>query len=335
MVGHRLLAGVKDDFYDLVHSFTSWRFWQTLGVTFIGLFLFSVGINAILIPHKLIASGATGIALLIFYAVGKPSVGIIYWLLNIPILALGWRAMSLKYVALALIGVFMSGLTLEMTHNISIPITDPLMASILAGVLTGCGVGLYLRFGGSAGGIDVVAAVLRRKYGMPMGTTFILINTLNFCIGGFINHSLDIAFYTAVAMYVHSAMVERMQSGFSPRKSALIVTVKPVEIAEQVMRRLNRGVTFLHGSGGMSQKSTRVVYTVVNMVELARLKEIIFHIDPRAFMAVSDTSEVIGYRFVTWADAGFEAKRARKHGEGLMQTADDKVIPAPQRPLGV
>ena len=308
MVGQRLLEGVKDDFYDLVHSINSWRFWQTIGVMVVGLSLFSVGINGILVPHKFMASGATGIALLLFYCFGKPSVGLIYWLLNVPILFVGWRTMSLKFVVLALAGVVISGAAMELTREVRIPVNDPLMAAIIAGSITGSGVGLYLRFGGSAGGLDIVAAVLRRKVGIPMGTTFISVNAIIFVAGGIINHSLETAFYTAVAMTVHSRVVERLQSGFSGRKAALIVTSQPTEIAEQIMRRLNRGVTFLHGSGGMSQRETRVVYTVVNMVELARLKDIIFHCDPRAFMSVTDAAEVIGYRFLSWADQGFEAR---------------------------
>ncbi|HET6346921.1 MAG TPA: YitT family protein, partial [Myxococcota bacterium] len=182
---------------------------------------------------------------------------------------------------------------------------DPLMAAIIAGVLSGTGVGLYLRYGGSAGGMDIVAAVLRRKVGIPMGTTFISVNFLNVVAGGLISRSLDIAFYTFIAMFVHSRMVERMQAGFSARKACFIVTSQADAIAEQIIRTLNRGVTFLHGSGGMSQQPTRVVYTVINMIELARLKEIIFNLDPAAFISINNASEVIGNRFVSWADEGF------------------------------
>ncbi len=310
MVGQRLFAGVKDDFYDLVHSLNSWKFWQTIAIMCVGLTFFSIGINAILVPHKFISSGATGIALILYYVFGSPSVGTIYWLLNIPILLVGWRTMSMKFVVLAVLGVFISGLTMQLTHDVRIPIQDPLMAAILAGVLTGGGSGLYLRFGGSAGGLDIVAAVVRRKWGIPMSTTFISVNAVNFILGGIINHSLEIAFYTAVAMVVHSRMIERMQTGFSSRKAALIVTSRSEEIAEQVMRRLNRGVTFLQGYGGRSQRSIRVIYTVVNVIELARLKEIIFHSDPKAFVAVTETAEVIGNRFVSWAQQGFEDKNA-------------------------
>jgi uncharacterized membrane-anchored protein YitT (DUF2179 family) len=142
--------------------------------------------------------------------------------------------------------------------------------------------------------------------------------------GGIIAHSLDIAFYTSIAMFVHSAMVDRMQSGFSARKAAIIVTSEPDAIAEQVLKRLNRGVTFLHGSGAKSQTQKRILYTVINMIELARLKEIIFDVDPRAFVAISNTAEVIGNRFVTWEEQGF-AKRVGRVGASAA-LAGTKVV---------
>ena len=303
----KFLAGVKEDFYDLVHSVGSRQFWATIALMVVGLTLYSIGINGLLLPHKFISTGATGIALLIYYWLGSPSVGVIYWLLNIPILILGWRTMSMKFVFMALIGVFISGLTIQLTQGIVIPVptSDPLMAAILAGVLTGGGCGLYLRYGGSAGGIDIVAAVVRRKYGVPMGTTFIAVNAINFIVGSLVGGSLELAFYTAIAMVTHSKMIDRVQAGFSSRKAALIVTSQSLEISQLILRRLGRGVTFLEGSGGMSQKSLKVIYTVVNLVELARLKELIFHCDPNAFVSVTDVAEVIGKRFISWSSQGF------------------------------
>lgn len=311
MTAQGLFRGVKEDFYDLAHSLNSWRFWRTVGMMVLGLTLFSIAINAILIPHKFLASGATGLALALYYLLGQPSPGVIYWLINIPILFVGYRTMSLKYVVVAVLGVAISGATMELTQGVAIPTTDPLMAAIIAGCLSGMGVGLYLRYGGSAGGVDIVAAVLRRKAGVSMGTTFIAVNAINVLAGGLLAHDLAIAFYTSIAMVVHSHMVDRMQSGFSARKTAFIVSTKPDAIAEQVLRRLNRGVTFLNGTGGIRQNPVRIVYTVINMIELARLKEIIFDLDPSAFVAVSDTAEVIGNRFVTWEDQGFNRRISR------------------------
>lgn len=307
-----LLRNVKDDFFDLATSLNSWRFWRTLAMMTVGLTLMSLAINGVLIPHHLNASGATGIALSLYYFFGKPSVGVYYWLINVPILIVGWRAMSLKFVFLAIVGVAISGASLQLTHGIVLPCHDQMMAAVMAGTLSGLGVGLYLRYGGSAGGLDIVAAVLRRKMGIPMGQTFIGVNALNVLAAGLLSHSLEVAFYSAIAVFVHSRMVDRMQSGFSARKAAFIITREPDKLASEILRTLRRGCTFFFASGGMTQQETRVIYTVVNFIELARLKEILYHMDPTAFLAVHDTTEVIGNRFISWEEEGFVGKRRPK-----------------------
>ena len=126
---------------------------------------------------------------------------------------------------------------------------------------------------------------------------------------------------------VHSAMVDRMQSGFSARKAAFIVTREPDLLAREILRTLNRGCTFFLAKGGMTQQETRVIYTVVNFIELARLKEILYNMDPNAFLAVHTTSEVIGNRFISWEQEGFEQKRRRRS-----QRVRDACTGAPPAP---
>lgn len=319
MKPRQMLTDVKDDVKDLLQDARSWRFWRTIVAMAVGLTLFSLSVNCVLIPNHFNASGATGIALALFYLFGRPSVGVYYWALNVPILFLGWHFMSLKLVVYAVIGVFISGAALQLTHGLALPLADPMMAAIIGGALSGLGVGLYLRYGGSAGGLDIIAVVMRRKFGVPMGQTFISVNALNVLSAGFLGHDLGLGFYTAIATYVHSSMVDRMQSGFTARKSAFIITSKPEALSREILRSLNRGCTFFHASGGMTQKEVRLIYTVVNFIELARLKEMLYGIDPNAFMAVSDVCEVIGNRFVSWEQEGFA--RARRIAEVVKEPA--------------
>ena len=161
-----------------------------------------------------------------------------------------------------------------------------------------------MRFGGSCGGIEIIAQVLRKKFSIPMGNTYITINAIPL-IGAVIIRDIDIALYTGVFMYVQSYVLQKVQTGFSQRKAIFIVSHQTDVIAEQVMKRLDRGVTFFHASGGWTHEEQRVIYTVINMTELGRLKEMLFLIDPEAFIAISDTAEVIGKRFLTWEDEGF------------------------------
>lgn len=328
-----LWRALYDDIYEVGLAACGRRFWRTVTATAFGLILFAVAVNGVLIPNHLSASGATGIALTLYYLAGWPSVGVFYWLINVPILVLGWRVLSLEFVVVALLGVALSGATLQLTQGVLLPCHDLMMAAILAGALSGFGVGFYLRYGGSAGGLDVVALVMRRKWGVSMGQTFFVVNWLNVLAAGLLGGGLEQGFYTAVAVFVHARMVDRMQSGFSERKAAFIITAEPDRLAHEITRTLRRGCTFFGAEGGMTRQPMRVVYTVVNFLELARLKEIVYALDAKAFLAVTTTAEVIGNRFMTWEDEGIARRRRRRAAaKQKRDTAPAPLAGAPAAP---
>jgi uncharacterized membrane-anchored protein YitT (DUF2179 family) len=79
-------------------------------------------------------------------------------------------------------------------------------------------------------------------------------------------------------------------------------------VAEKILQKLDRGFTYFHASGGYDHAEKRVIYTVINLMELGRLKEYLFDTDPDAFIAVQDTGDVIGRRFLTWEDEGLRKR---------------------------
>ncbi|MFH2133059.1 MAG: YitT family protein, partial [bacterium] len=288
----------------LLDSFRTPGFWKTILMMIIGSLMISLAVNGLLIPNKFFDGGVNGLSLMVFYVFGMPSLGVIYFLFNIPIFLTGWRAMSLKFIFVSLIGVFIFSTALNLLVGIQISVKDPIMVAILAGIIKGFGTGIYLRVGGSFGGLDIVATVLKKKFSIPMGNTFIFINATTL-IGAYLIYDLNIALYTGIFMFVDGTVIEKVQTGFSQRKAVFIVSDHPDLIAEQVMKRLDRGVTFFKSTSGGSQQEKKVIYTVINMIELGRLKEMLFETDPDAFVAISNTSEVIGKRFLSWEDEGF------------------------------
>ena len=273
-------------------------------MTAIGSFAIGLAVNSLLVNYKLFDGGAGDISLIIFYLTDWPPLGVIYFLINIPIFIIGWREMSLKFLIISVIGVAFLSTVFYFTRNVAFTIKEPIMVPILAGIIIGVGTGIYMRFGGSTGGIDIIAQVLRKKLSIPMGNTFITINAIPLA-GAVIIYDLDTALFTGVYMYVQSFVLQKVQTGFSQRKAVYIVSHHTNKIAEQVMKRLDRGLTFFPASGGWSHEEQRVIYTVINLTELGRLKEMLFLIDPEVFIAISDTAEVIGKRFLTWEDEGF------------------------------
>jgi len=303
---------------DLGRALRTWRYYRTFLVMIPGLTMGAIAINGVVIPLNLYAPGVSGVSLLWFYTTGFPSLGMIYLILNIPIFLIGWREYALRYLVISVLGALMFTLILELTQGVRLETKDPLMAALLAGVISGAGSGLYLRFGGSAGGMDILARFLKKRLGLPMGTTMNAVNLLNLG-GAFLMFGLDNALYSAVYMWVNAMTLERVQTGFSQRQAVLIISKTPAEIAEQVMRRMDRGVTFFHATGGFTKNSELVVYSIVNRSEMGQLKALLYEIDPEALMVVYNTSEVIGRTFLTWEDEGYNRPQNRRRATDRLE----------------
>ena len=90
-------------------------------------------------------------------------------------------------------------------------------------------------------------------------------------------------------------MLDLVITGLSKRKAVLIISDQWAKISEEILHRMNRGVTFLHGQGGYSGKAEKILYAIVSMRELHRIKRIAQDIDPNSFVVVQDTLEVMGH----------------------------------------
>lgn len=304
MLSPRFAAQMRWEFQELVRSLGTARFYVALLATALGALAGAVAINGILIPRNLFSPGTTGISLLIYYIAGWPSVGWIYLVLNIPIFIVGWREYALKYVVISTLGVFMYSGMLIVTQDVRVPAGDPLMAAVIAGVLMGAGSGFYLRLGGSAGGLDILASLLRKRLNVPMGTSLNAVNLFNLA-GALILFDLGTAFYSAVFMGINSWVLDKVHSGFSQHRAVFVITSEHEEVARQIRERLKRGVTFFTAHGSYSGRPLQVVYAVVNMYEVGRLKDILFAVDPEAYVMVTATNEVIGRRFHSWEQEGY------------------------------
>jgi len=297
---------IREDFKELRQAFFTIKFWWMLVVMTFGCFVFSYVVNGILIPHHFFSGGLTGIALLFYdYLQDFIPFGLLIALLNVPIFILGFREFSTKYILTSIVGVIIYTVSLELTDGVEISINDPMLAAIFGGVLAGFSTGFYLNLGGSVGGLDILGMVIKKGYEIPIGTVFNLVNFL-VIFSNAVLFDLETSLYTGIFMYVFSWSMQKGQTGFSQRKSVLIISEKTDEIAENVLKRIDRGFTYFYASGGYNKGEKRVIYTVINLIELGRLKEYLFKTDPDAFISIQDTGDVIGKRFLTWEDQGFK-----------------------------
>ena len=179
--------------------------------------------------------------------------------------------------------------------RVTLPVHDSIPSAILAGIMWGAGAGLGLRSWGSAGGTDILSVILLDRFSIRLGSTVLGFNIIVLTAAAIL-FSLEGALYTLVYMYVSSVVLNIVVTGLSQRKAVFIISSHWQWILETVVHEIRRGVTRIRGQGGYTDKEEQILFTVIAFRELPRLKERVKQADPRAFVVVQDTLEVVGHR---------------------------------------
>jgi len=254
----------------------------------------AVAINGLLIPQRFVSGGFTGLALALHYLVPWLSVAVLYFLFNVPLFIASWFLVNRRFFLYSVVGMVIFSAAVAWVQ-VTIPLEDPLLSALLAGIIMGAGSGVILRSLGSAGGTDILSVILLQRLSVQPGTTFLAFNVFILAVCVFL-FSLEIVLYTLIYMYVSSQIINVVITGLSQRKAIFIVSSQWEAISRQILQEIHRGLTVLHGEGGYSGSRRRVIYTVVTFRELGLLKQIIRREDPEAFVVVTDTREVMGHR---------------------------------------
>jgi uncharacterized membrane-anchored protein YitT (DUF2179 family) len=274
--------------------FFSSVFWNLLLLT-TGAFIFGVGFKSIALPHGFITGGTSGVCLLLYYMSGHLTPGLWYFILNVPLFLIGWKYISKRFFLYSLYGMGAFTLSIDFV-SFQIPINDQILAVLAGGAIMGAGAGITLNSLGSAGGNDIVAIILNQKFNVRIGAFIFAFNLVLFSLSFWIIET-DLVLYSAAMSYVTSQVVDYFLSIFNQRKMSLIITQKAEPVAEKILKKLNRGATFLQARGAYSGKQKEVILTVVNNYQLKRLEEIVFGIDSEAFLITENTFNVLGKGF--------------------------------------
>ena len=258
----------------------------------LGCLLCAVAIKGIVVPKQFLAGGFTGLALLLHYLLPGVPVGVAYFLFNLPVFVLGWVYVGRRFFFYSLAGMLVYSAVMILPFPV-IAIEDMILSSLTAGIITGIGSGIILRSLGSAGGMDILAIIIYKRFSVRIGTTNLVFNIF-LLFGAAFRIPLEMVLYTLIYIYVTSYMVNLVVSGFSQRKAVMIISREWRAIADQIMERMQRGVTVVQGEGGFSRQPMRILYSVITFPELSRFKNMVRQIDPDAFVVITETLEVMG-----------------------------------------
>lgn len=263
----------------------------------IGNILCSIAFNVFFIPNRLLSGGVGGLAIMGQYLFNIPS-GITVFIINLPMFIIGGKMVDKEFSTYAFISMITFSLLLTATNSLGnrLVVDDILLASIFGGIFNGLGMGLMFRNGTCQGGLDIIAAVLKRKYNINLGTALMGANTIIISLSALL-FSYKSAMYTLIALYIAYQVLDKIQVGFNTKKNIVIISDKSEELADAIIKDLRRSVTFFEGAGGYSKENKRILYCIVTSSETVKLKDIVEDIDPAAFLTINDVVEVKGRGF--------------------------------------
>ncbi|OPY58070.1 MAG: hypothetical protein A4E55_01153 [Pelotomaculum sp. PtaU1.Bin035] len=265
-----------------------------------GVVLTALGLDMFLIPNKIAAGGVSGIAIILHYLINVP-VGAAMLVLNVPLFAMGIFRLGLHFGFRSLFGTISLSLAVDaLAPFLPVPTHDLLLAGLFGGVLVGLGLGFVFKYQGTTGGTDLLAAVLRTYTGVNIGQLLFLVDATIVITAGIVFDSAELAMYALITIFITAWLIDMVQEGFSYTKAFLIISSRPAEISAAIVEGLNRGATAWPARGVYTGVEKEVLLSVVNRSEVTRLKDIIYNVDPHAFVILADVHEVLGEGFTEY-----------------------------------
>ena len=276
----------------------------------LGSCILAVGYVYFIVPHKIVPGGVYGIAIVVHYLTrgvfsfwpeGFP-IGLFGLILNIPLTIAGIKILGPRFGIKTIIGFiltsfFIDGITyLRPTGNAPL-VTDVLLSSVFAGVLSGIGLGLIFKSRATSGGSDIIAMIIGKFTNLQLGKLMIYVDSVIVLLGLIVFKDWHIPLYSWVVIYITGRAIDLILEGADYNKALFIISKKHIDIKHKILNDLERGGTFLKGEGMFTGEEKQIIYTVVSRREVAILEEYISRIDPDAFITVMDAREILGEGF--------------------------------------
>lgn len=250
---------------------------------------------AFFLPHDIAPGGVTGIATVLSSVTGL-NVGLLSFLINLPLFAIGWRRVGWRFAARSFIAMMLLSLFIDVIPVFDLS-GDMMLASLFGGVIMGVGLGMVVRSGATTGGTDMAAMIVHEHW------SFLTVPMVLFAIDAVVVVIAAMAFglqaglFALVSLFTSTKAMDAVIKGFNTAMQFLIISVKQEDIIRRIHTEMERGCTRLEATGTYEGRKNGALLCVVSRMEASRLKKIVAECDPHAFVTVCDVHEALGEGF--------------------------------------
>ena len=272
-----------------------------------GILLMALGIYFFKTPNGFATGGVSGLSLILANAIPIMSQATYMLILNVLLLILGFfvlgKECGMMTVYCSLMLSFET-LIFEKIIPLEHTLTNyPLLELVYAILLTGIGSAILFKCKASSGGTDIVALVLKKHTSMNVGTALlctdlliVLTTFIAFTNDGIVL-SVQTGLFSLLGFFAKVFVVDDVIDSINLCKAFTIITTKPDQINEFIMRDIHHGATVYPAQGAYTGEDKTVIVTVCKRSEAIRLRKRVLEIDPHAFIVITKTSEIMGKGF--------------------------------------
>ncbi|MGI6255125.1 MAG: YitT family protein [Acutalibacter sp.] len=269
-----------------------------LALVLAGNTLYALGVALFLLPTGLITGGTTGLGLVADHFFHVP-LTVFVAVFNLAMFLVGLLVLGKVFALTTVISSFYYPFILEVIQRTcgEVQLTDdPLLATILAGLMIGAGIGMVIRAGASTGGMDIPPLVLQKKLNIPVSLSLYVFDCGILLLQALFSN-VEQVLYGLVLVLLYTLTLNKALLLGRGQMQLKVVSSRYEEISREIQQRMDRGVTLFTSVGGYAGQEGATVLTVVDRRELPKVTELVSQLDPNAFMVVSQVNEVRGRGF--------------------------------------
>lgn len=263
-------------------------------IIFFGAILYAFSVAVILEPNRLAPGGASGLAIIINSYTGIKT-GTIILVLNIPLMIMGIKNFGIKFLYTTIFAIFVNSVFVNIFEFIPKPVDDIFLGAVCGGVLDAVSLGIIFRQGGTSGGTDIVAKLVKKKIPhFEIGKIFIAVDMAVVLLSAVAFKNIENAVYSAICVVITGQILDRILYGGQNARMLYIISDSSKEISRRLLEELDTGVTYLKGTGGYTSREKNVIMCIIRKRRLPQTLKVIKEEDESAFVIVTLADKVVG-----------------------------------------
>lgn len=274
-----------------------------------GMFIYSFGWLACIMPANTLGGGAAGLSLLFYHITGLP-IGMLTLIVNGVLLLIGGTIVGWNFGMKTIFCIAMLSVTMSVLQPLLAavtpagqtlfaldPVSDRILLVILGGIIAGIGIAICFRQGGSTGGTDIAAMIINKYRTISYGKIVIYSDFVIIGSSMLVGFHIDTVIYGYVMTAVFGYTVDMIMAGNQQSSQVFIVTHDYEKMAQAIVDNIHRGVTLIDSQGWYTKKESKIVMVVCRKRETTMILKFVKTIDPEAFMTVGSVMGVYGKGF--------------------------------------